>query len=47
MYINATGFYIPEARVDNQHFLELNGLTSEWIEQRTGIRYRNPYPFNR
>lgn len=40
MYINATGFYVPEARVDNQHFLELNGLTSEWIEQRTGIRTR-------
>lgn len=38
MFINATGFYVPEERVDNQHFLELNGLTSEWIEQRTGIR---------
>lgn len=35
MFINATGFYVPEERVDNQHFLELNGLTSEWIEQRT------------
>ena len=34
MFINATGFYVPEERVDNQHFLELNGLTSEWIEQR-------------
>lgn len=31
MFINATGFYVPEERVDNQHFLELNGLTSEWI----------------
>ena len=41
MYINATGYYIPEERVDNQHFLELNGLTSEWIEQRTGIRTRS------
>jgi len=37
MFINATGFYVPEERVDNQHFLELNGLTSEWIEQRTGF----------
>ena len=37
MFINATGFYVPEERVDNQHFLELSGLTSEWIEQRTGI----------
>ena len=41
MYINATGFYVPEERVDNQHFLDLNGLTSEWIEQRTGIRSRS------
>ena len=41
MFINATGFYVPEARVDNQHFLELNGLTSEWIEQRTGIQTRS------
>ena len=22
MFINATGFYVPEERVDNQHFLE-------------------------
>ena len=41
MFINATGFYVPEEWVDNQHFLELNGLTSEWIEQRTGIRSRS------
>jgi 3-oxoacyl-[acyl-carrier-protein] synthase-3 len=41
MFINATGYYIPEERVDNAHFLELNGLTSEWIEQRTGIRTRS------
>ena len=41
MFINATGYYVPEERVDNQHFLELNGLTSEWIEQRTGIRTRS------
>ena len=41
MFINATGFYVPEERVDNLHFLELNGLTSEWIEQRTGIRSRS------
>lgn len=41
MYINATGFYVPEERVDNQHFFKLNGLTGEWIEQRTGIRSRS------
>ena len=41
MYINATGFYVPAGRVDNDHFLEINGLTSEWIVQRTGIRTRS------
>ena len=41
MFINTTGFYVPEERVHNQHFLELNGLTSEWIEQRTGIKTRS------
>lgn len=41
MYINATGFYVPKERVPNQHFFELNGLTSEWIEQRTGIKTRS------
>ena len=41
MYINATGFYIPEARVDNQHFLE---LPNQRMDRTT---YRNPYPFNR
>ena len=25
MFINATGFYVPEERVDNQHFSELLG----------------------
>ncbi|MDR1879428.1 MAG: ketoacyl-ACP synthase III [Tannerellaceae bacterium] len=41
MFINATGFYVPEERVHNDYFLELNGLTSEWIEQRTGIKTRS------
>ena len=41
MYINATGYYVPGTRVPNEHFLELNGLTSEWITQRTGIRSRS------
>ncbi|MCC8154167.1 MAG: ketoacyl-ACP synthase III [Tannerellaceae bacterium] len=41
MFINATGFYVPAERVHNNHFLELNGLTSEWIEQRTGIITRS------
>ncbi|MCD7933568.1 MAG: ketoacyl-ACP synthase III [Tannerellaceae bacterium] len=41
MFINATGTYVPEERVHNDHFLELNGLTSEWIEQHTGIITRS------
>lgn len=41
LFINSIGYYIPEGRVDNAHFLEINGLTSEWIEQRTGIKTRS------
>lgn len=41
MYINSTGYYIPEERLDNNHFLEINGLTSDWILQRTGIKSRS------
>ena len=41
MYINATGYYIPTERVSNDHFFEINGLTSEWILQRTGINKRS------
>ena len=41
IFINSIGYYIPEGRVDNSYFLEINGLTSEWIEQRTGIRSRS------
>lgn len=41
MYINATGFYIPAERVDNAHFLPINGLTDEWIVKRTGIHTRS------
>ena len=41
MYINATGFYIPEERVTNEYFTKKSGLTNEWIIQRTGIRTRS------
>lgn len=41
MYINACGYYIPEDRVPNEYFLNLNGLTDEWITQRTGIKTRS------
>lgn len=41
MFINAIGHYIPQERVNNDHFLEVNGLTADWIEQRTGIKSRS------
>lgn len=41
MYINSTGYYIPEGRVYNDHFLDVNGLTSDWILKRTGISSRS------
>lgn len=44
MYINAIGHYIPSQRIDNAHFKELNGLDSDWIVQRTGIRTRSRCP---
>jgi 3-oxoacyl-[acyl-carrier-protein] synthase-3 len=41
MYINTTGYYIPNGRVYNDHFLNVNGLTSDWILKRTGISSRS------
>lgn len=41
MFINAIGHYVPQERVGNDHFLEVNGLTADWIEQRTGIKTRS------
>lgn len=41
MYINAIGYYIPTARIDNAYFEQVNGLTPDWIEQRTGIITRS------
>lgn len=41
MYINSVGCYVPEGRVFNEYFKDVNGLTSEWIEQRTGIKSRS------
>ena len=41
MYINSCGHYVPPERVDNAYFIDVNGLSSEWIEQRTGIKTRS------
>jgi 3-oxoacyl-[acyl-carrier-protein] synthase-3 len=40
MYINALGHYLPEQLVPNSYFLNVNGLTEEWIYTRTGIKTR-------
>lgn len=41
MFINASGFYVPSERITNDYFLEINGLTADWIFQRTGIETRS------
>ena len=35
------GFYVPSQRISNDYFLDVNGLTSDWIVQRTGINTRS------
>ncbi len=41
MYINAMGCYVPSERISNSYFEKINGLTDEWITQRTGISTRS------
>lgn len=41
LYINSMGYYIPQTRISNDYFQNVNGLTGEWIEQRTGIKTRS------
>lgn len=41
MYINAIGHYIPKKRISNKYFTQTNGLSDEWIYQRTGILTRS------
>lgn len=40
MYIHAVSHYLPEQIVGNEHFTRLNGLSNEWIIERTGIEER-------
>jgi len=40
MYIHKVSHYLPEQVVGNEHFTKLNGLSSEWIIERTGIAER-------
>jgi len=41
MFINTVSHYLPDQRVHNDSFKELNGLEDEWIFERTGIRTRS------
>lgn len=41
MYINSIGNYVPSTRITNDYFEKVNGLTPEWILQRTGIHSRS------
>ncbi len=40
MYIHAVSHYLPQEVVGNEHFSQLNGLSSDWIIERTGIEER-------
>jgi 3-oxoacyl-[acyl-carrier-protein] synthase III len=40
MYINFVSSYLPETIISNDYFLNLNGLTDQWIVERTGIKER-------
>lgn len=40
MFINRISHYIPAQIIPNKHFENLNGLTDQWIIERTGIKER-------
>lgn len=40
MFLNHVSHYLPEVEVPNAHFSQVNGLSDEWIIERTGIRVR-------
>ena len=40
MYVNAAAHYLPETTIPNEYYTKLNGLTDEWIFNRSGIRRR-------
>jgi 3-oxoacyl-[acyl-carrier-protein] synthase-3 len=41
MYLNYLSHYLPEKRIANSYFKDINGLDDEWIFSRTGIRTRS------
>ncbi len=40
MFINGFGHYLPTELVANDYFLKVNGLSDNWIYERTGIKTR-------
>ena len=40
MFLHRVSHYVPQQVVTNEHFTQLNGLSDEWIESRTGIKTR-------
>lgn len=40
MYLNSIAHYLPSIVIDNNYFLDKNGLTDEWIFSRAGIKTR-------
>ncbi len=40
MYIDSIGHYLPKNLIPNDYFLDINGLSDEWIFSRTGIKTR-------
>ena len=40
MFINVIASFLPEQIITNAYFEKLNGLTDDWITERTGIRER-------
>jgi 3-oxoacyl-[acyl-carrier-protein] synthase-3 len=40
MYINAASHYLPTTTVPNEYYVNLVGLSDEWIYKRSGIRSR-------
>jgi 3-oxoacyl-[acyl-carrier-protein] synthase-3 len=40
MFLNSTGYYVPEKRIKNDYFANLHDKTEDWFFQRTGILSR-------
>lgn len=41
MYLNTTGYYIPQARINNSYFSSLLEVEEDWFVKRTGMQTRS------